>query len=413
MALRERDTARLLYENSRQLAEAFLFEMDDRLQKEGAIGARRLLVERAKETLERLTSAGIQDPEIGRDLVAAYLKLGDVMGRLGGANLGRSGEARRSYERALEISRELTVRYPENEFVREQNAEALLRVAGITKTQGRPEAALALGQEAIRALEGEAGTRMTVARLRLLAAAYHDVGGTYSQMGKWQEVIAVREKALATSTQILASAEATLDDRLREILARTRLGSVLSREQKYDAAARELRRAVEDARRVHRENPQLSQASDTLSNALMVAGTSEAAQARFENAAGLYAQAYQLREALRARDPKDWRMRSLAATSALRWGLAEVKQGERRAGWKRIRRAVKERVELAAADPDNVGAQAEAGEGWAELAMALEAGNERREARERALKILEPLAREGKVNQILLEVLERLKGDRP
>jgi non-specific serine/threonine protein kinase/serine/threonine-protein kinase len=45
-ALKERDYARRLYENSRQLARAFVFEMDDRLQCEGAIGARRLIVER-------------------------------------------------------------------------------------------------------------------------------------------------------------------------------------------------------------------------------------------------------------------------------------------------------------------------------------------------------------------------------
>ncbi len=407
-AVKERDTARALLENSRQLAHAFVFDMDDRLQKEGAIGARRLLVEKGRAALDQLAAQGLNDEELGRDVVAAYLKMGDVLGRIGGANLGRIAEAQKSYARALELSRELLGRYPKNDLVRDQNVGVSLRLSGISKAQGDPQTALRIGLDAVKVLEG--GGAQSLERMRLLADAYHDLGGTYSQLGDWAKVIRVRERAMAVNAKILSDPKSTLDDRLRELFARTRLASVLSRERRFAESDPEFEAVLAEARRLARENPGSTGAADILSNALMFAGISAHVQTKFEKAVPLFEEAYALRTKRLSGDPNDWRMRSLAATSLLRLGLAEIGAGRTAPGTQKLREALRERSDLAALDPDNVGAMAEKGEVYAEMAIALPPGAERETARRKAQEILGPLRQAGKLNQILLEVFARAES---
>lgn len=409
-AMKERDTAQALLENSRQLAHAFIFDMDERLQKEGAIGARRLLVERGRAALDQLAAHGVSDATLGRDVVAAYQKMGDVLGRIGGANLGRTAEARKSYERALELSRELVARFPNNELVREQNAGVILRLSGISKAQGDPQSALQIGLEAVRILESDQSGAPTLDRNRLLADAFHDLGGTYSQLGDWKNVLAVRRKAMEVNARILRHRDATFDDRLREVFARTRLASVLSRERHFDEAAREYETVLREARKMVQEKPNSTGAWDNLSNGLMFAGISAQVQKKEAEAAQYFEQAYQIRTKRLNGDPNDWRMRSLTATSLMRWGLAEIGAGKKVTGLQKLREALRERSDLAALDPDNVGALAEKGEAHAELGMALGASEEGRATLQKAFAILRPLREQRKLNQILLEVYGRAEA---
>ncbi|MDX2269873.1 MAG: serine/threonine-protein kinase [Bryobacter sp.] len=413
-ALRERDTARALYENSRQLARAFIFEMDERLQSEGSLGARRLLVERGRAALDQLAAQGTPDAALGRDLVAAYLKLGDVLGRLGAANLGRTAEARASYLRARELSRNLLARYPENEFVREQYGEVLLRISGNAKSQGNPKEALTYGLEAQKSLEAIANTtgKSTLAQLRLLAATYHDLGGTYSQLGQWDEVIRVRRLAIRLNERILTLPGATREDRIRSVLALTRYGNVLSYRNRFQEAEPILADAVRNARAMHQEFPTLPEASNNLSNALMFAGGNRLRQGDATTAMAMYREAHQLRQAQLAANPQDWRMASLAASSLLRYGLALAQSGSPAQnpakGRAIVEEALSQRIALARRDPDNTGAQAEVGEAWAELALLPGPPAARARARQEALRILNPLAQQDKLNQILLDVRNRL-----
>lgn len=409
-AMKERDTARALLENSRQLAHAFVFDMDERLQKEGAIGARRLLVEKGRAALDQLAAQGVTDATLGRDVVAAYLKMGDVLGRIGSSNLGRTGEARKSYERALELSRELLARFPKNEFVRDQNAGVILRLSGISKAQGDSQSALLIGLEAVRILQNESDGKPTLDRLRLLADAYHDLGGTYSQLGDWANVVNVRRKAMEVNARILRHPDATYDDKLREVFARTRLASVLSRERHFDESAREYETVLRESRQMVQENPRATGATDNLSNALMFAGISAHVQKHFDEAAKYFDEAYAIRTRRLSADPNDWRMRSLAATSLMRLGLAEVEAGRKAVGIQKLHEALRERGDLAAIDPDNVGAMAEKGEAYAVLGMALGKGAEGQLAFRKAFAILGPLRAEGKLNQILLEVYNQAEA---
>ncbi len=413
-ALQERDYAQRLYENSRQLARAFVFEMDDRLQREGAIGARRLIVERGLQSLDQLARDSKQDDAIQRDLVAAYQKMGDVLGRLGGANLGRSGDALRSYERALEISRELARRHPASAEDQRALAMSEIRVSGLLKTQGTPQAALDHDQAAARILEDLAARQPSLETDRALASLYHDLGGTYSQMGRWTEVLAVRRQAIERALQAAADPGATVDDQIRVLLYRTRLGSILTRLERFGAAETEFQEAIGGARRLAAGHPESGPASDALSNALFFGGLN----ARYMNQPALaeqrFAESYRLRAARSGKDPQDWRMRSLAATSLMRWGQAAVSLGDTANGIRRLREALQIREQLADADRNNAGAQGEVGEARAFLGFALEPSRpaEARLLWRQAEAQLTLLDEKGQLNQVLKELLTRLRNHR-
>ena len=94
------------FEDVRALAHAFLFEFHDSIRDlPGSIPARRLLVSRALEYLGRLVNdAGGGDVGLRRELVAAYLQVGDVQGRPNRPNLGDTAGALASYRRAVALA---------------------------------------------------------------------------------------------------------------------------------------------------------------------------------------------------------------------------------------------------------------------------------------------------------------------
>jgi eukaryotic-like serine/threonine-protein kinase len=93
-ARRERARAEQRFEDVRQLANAALLEIHDAIRDlPGSTPARRLLVSKGLEYLDRLARDAGDRPDLQRELAGAYLKVGDVQGRPLNANLGDSAGA--------------------------------------------------------------------------------------------------------------------------------------------------------------------------------------------------------------------------------------------------------------------------------------------------------------------------------
>ncbi len=89
------------FEELRGLANAFVFDVHDRIQYlPGATEARKSIVATALRYLENLRQDAGGDPSLQRELAAAYEKIGDVQGNPEAANLGDSRGAMASYRRA-------------------------------------------------------------------------------------------------------------------------------------------------------------------------------------------------------------------------------------------------------------------------------------------------------------------------
>ncbi len=89
------------FEQLRSLANAFVFDVHDRIQNlPGSTEARKFIVATGLRYLENLRRDAGGDPSLQRELAAAYEKIGDVQGNPVAANLGDSRGALASYRQA-------------------------------------------------------------------------------------------------------------------------------------------------------------------------------------------------------------------------------------------------------------------------------------------------------------------------
>jgi serine/threonine protein kinase len=104
----ERQRAARRFAEVRELAKSFLFEFHDAIEDlPGSTPARKLVVQRALQYLDRLSSEAEGDPSLALELAEAYRRVGNVQGNPNNANLGDSSSALESYRRALAIAEPL------------------------------------------------------------------------------------------------------------------------------------------------------------------------------------------------------------------------------------------------------------------------------------------------------------------
>jgi non-specific serine/threonine protein kinase/serine/threonine-protein kinase len=125
MARAERTRAERRFQDVRHLANAFLFDFHDAIRDlPGSTRARQLVVDKAREYLDRLAREAGGDESLQRELAAAYVKVGDVQGRPGHPNLGDVAGALQSYGAALSIRRTLAAARPADAAAQLALAEA-------------------------------------------------------------------------------------------------------------------------------------------------------------------------------------------------------------------------------------------------------------------------------------------------
>ncbi|MCA9255192.1 MAG: tetratricopeptide repeat protein, partial [Phycisphaerales bacterium] len=128
----------------REIAESFLFEFHDAIRDlPGSTEAREFVVSRALMYLDKIAVDSKDDPELLRGLVAGYLKVGDVQGGLGFANLGDTQGALDSYERAAQLALHWSGAAPDDPAPLRALADARRRIGATLATQGDVDDALA------------------------------------------------------------------------------------------------------------------------------------------------------------------------------------------------------------------------------------------------------------------------------
>ncbi len=102
-------SARIANENLglvRKLSNTFVFDVYDSVKElPGSTAARQLIVKTGLEYLDNLSRNAGSDIELQKELAEAYSRIGDVQGNVMLANLGKTGEAMISYNKALNLWR--------------------------------------------------------------------------------------------------------------------------------------------------------------------------------------------------------------------------------------------------------------------------------------------------------------------
>jgi serine/threonine protein kinase len=109
-ARREKRSAETRFEEVRELAHFVLFDFDDALR-QGETAARKVLLPKALDYLNKLSTEAAGHPALQREVVAGYLKMGEVQGELYGPIV----DARAHYEKALRLAETLVARNPSSE----------------------------------------------------------------------------------------------------------------------------------------------------------------------------------------------------------------------------------------------------------------------------------------------------------
>ena len=137
IARAEKTKAERRFNDVRQLANSFLFDLSPKIEKlPGSTEARRELVTLALQYLDSLSQEAGDDPQLQQELAAAYEKVGDVQGKPSNPNIGDIKGAIQSYEKALAIRRKLLEKEPDNQSYQDDLAQNYTALGEINANGG-------------------------------------------------------------------------------------------------------------------------------------------------------------------------------------------------------------------------------------------------------------------------------------
>ena len=137
VARRERAKAEQRFNQARELAHTVLFEYHDQIKGlPGATAVREKLVTDSLKYLNNLAQGSDNPPDLQREIVGAFRKVGDIQGSADTTNLGKTEAALSSYRKALEIQEQLAAGNPANLEDRKMLARLYLDVGQQTSETG-------------------------------------------------------------------------------------------------------------------------------------------------------------------------------------------------------------------------------------------------------------------------------------
>ena len=233
VARAERARAEKRFNDVRRLANSLMFEIHDSIRDlPGSIPARKLLVTRALEYLDRLNQEAKGDVSLQKELAAAYERVGDVLGYPYAANLGDKAGALESYRKALAIRESLAAAGSNDTQLQRDLVGNYFRVADVLESAGNFPEALAAVRKAMAITQRISAGSHDPSQADQLAGSYYftanlqvESGDPTAALENYQRAAAIREAALQANQQNL---------QLRTHLAADYAGVAKCLEQKGD-----------------------------------------------------------------------------------------------------------------------------------------------------------------------------------
>jgi len=228
--LHQANLARQHFDEVRSLANAFLFEFEEAIREiPGTVAARKLLVTRALEYLDRLASQAEGDRDLQAELARAYQKVGDLQGRPDFANLGDTMGAIASYRKALAIREELVAANPAQPQLRSELADTLRWLGrAIQDNTAQPEVGEGYLRRAVTLREALVRAEPYNGEWRWgLLADYYHFSYFLMQIGKLTEARPYTERGLSLATAWLAQTDAPPKARILLSVFNLQMGDML------------------------------------------------------------------------------------------------------------------------------------------------------------------------------------------
>jgi len=294
------------FNDVRTLANSLMFEIHDAIRDlPGSTSARRLLVTRALEYLDRLSEQSKGDVSLQKELAAAYERVGDVLGYPYAANLGDKPGALQSYRKALAIRQPLAAVYPNDVPLQRDLVGNYFRVAQVLESNGNFAEALDAMRTALpTARRITAGSHDPVLADQF-AGGYYFTAGIQVQTGdlaaaleNYQRSASIRDEALQANPDSFF---------LRTHLAADYAGIAKCAEQERDLpnAVQMQAKAAVILDEVSKSNPSNAMLREYLGEATNRLATYRKEQGGAAAALQTYRKAHEIFRDLRTEDPKN------------------------------------------------------------------------------------------------------------
>ena len=206
IALKQKKRAERRFNDVRKLAHSVLFDYHDAVRYlPGATKVRELLVKDALTYLDSLATESHDDPALQRELGAAYERVGDVRGGLGG-NLGDPKGALESYRKALSIREAVIALNPRDPQARHDQANSYRKIGSQLLDTKEAKAGVEYLRKALALYLELAREQSANDELQLdLAACYDGLGRAQETFGDFAGSLEQFRTALAICEKLTAS----------------------------------------------------------------------------------------------------------------------------------------------------------------------------------------------------------------
>ena len=356
VARAERARAERRFNEVRQLANSFVFEVHDAVVNlPGSTPARSLIAQRGLKYLDSLAQDAAGDRGLQRELAGAYEKLGAVQYTPSVAHLGDLAGALESHRKAAALREALVASDPGNADYRRELLDSNWYIATLLGRQGDSAQELEIIRHQLPERERLAAAEKDsfVDRYNL-AATYVYVGSLLTQMGDTNGAVENQQKALRIKEEL-----ATLDP------DRSRSNRALSISYEYLGLAHDLAGDTKVAFELQQRGLQVREAlvaAEPLNTDLRLmlvesyryVGDMYFKLGDVKSAEAHYAKQFSLVKEMVAADPADAQLLSNQAVALIKVGDVDAAMRRTASALANYREAVKIREQLSVAAPSDV-----------------------------------------------------------
>ena len=331
IAQTERQIAERRFNDTRQLANSLLFEVYDAIENlPGATPARKVLVDRAMQYLDKLANEAKGDLGLQRELAAAYERVGDVQGGFRKSNLGDTAGFIASYRKALAIREAVFRGDPRNAESQRELFQTHLRLSDALMATGDLKSSVDQVKQMLpiaEKLSAEDPNNLT--NRRNLAGAHLDYGWKRSGLGDWKDGLKECEQAAAMLESVAAADPSDQETSRVLAVAYERVAELLSSDEGRHAEALELeQKALAVEQRLLRQAPGNTDIERLKAWDTMRAGEEILAGGDLARALENYHDALDQFQELSEADPLNVQFHNDVAAVLGRIGAAHVAQGK-------------------------------------------------------------------------------------
>ena len=343
------------FNDVRNLANSFLFEITPEIENlSGSTRAKELLVVRALEYLDRLSTETADDTALQRELAAAYEKVGDVQGNPFQANIGKMQDALNSYEKARAIREKTLEKNPQNfdfkiELAKNSQltGDVLFYSGEIEKSSEKYRQALDTQQEFVNQNPSDSKAQFD------LALAQFALGSTFFWNSKYDD--ALRYYYPANEIFERMNRAEPSNDIIADKLANSyvRIGESIAWKDELEDGLKSIQKGMAIIEPIVARNPNNGRFRKTLWTANLKAGEIYLDWEQFDKCLAHYGKSLELAKITVAEDPNNVTAKRDLALSYNKVGDTLDSSGKGAAALENAKQALKLQEEIAAGDPKN------------------------------------------------------------